>query len=107
MLFDNDDECNTSEAAMERSFPEEDIGPRAKALGAAYFLDAQLAGSYGRNSREYMQGPFYEGTDTQGYQSNLNPASYFKLGIRKLEEEANDSYETAFSQLEAGQQDDI
>lgn len=107
IFFANDEDFNTIEAAMERIFPEDDIGPGAKALGAAYFLDAQLAGSYGRNSREYMQGPFYEGTDTQGYQSNLNRASYFKLGIRKLQEEANDRHETAFSQLEAGQQDDI
>lgn len=107
IFFANDEEFNTIEAAMERIFPETEEGPGAKELGAAYFLDAQLAGNYGQNSREYMQGPFFEGTDTQGYQSNLNRAQYFKLGIRKLQEEADARHESTFAELEAGQQDDI
>lgn len=107
VFFSNDEDFNTIEAAMERIFPDSDMGPGAKELGAAYFLDGQLAGAYGHNSREYMQGPFHEGKETQGYQSNLNRASYFKLGIRKLQDEASDRHDASFAELEAEQQDDI
>lgn len=107
IFFNKDEDFKVIEAAMERIFPDSDIGPGAKELGAAYFLDGQLAGAYGNNSREYMQGPFYEGTATQGYQSNLNRAEYFTLGIRKLQEESNDRFEKSFAELEAGEQDEI
>ncbi len=107
IFFSNDEEFETIEAAMERIFPKSDIGPGAKELGAAYYLDGQLAGAYGLNSREYMQGPFYEGKPTQGYQSSLNRASYFRLGIEKLQDEAKQRHDDSFSKLDGKQQDDI
>ncbi|CAD2073507.1 oxidoreductase [Jeotgalicoccus coquinae] len=107
VFFSNDEDFRIIEAAMERIFPESDAGPGAKELGAAYFLDGQLAGAYGHNSREYMQGPFHEGKGTQGYQSNLNRASYFMLGIRKLQEEAEERHDTSFAKLDGKQQDEI
>lgn len=107
VFFENDADFATIEAAMERIFPETDVGPGAKGLGAAYFLDGQLAGAYGFNSKEYMQGPFYEGLPTQGYQSNLNRAEYFRLGVKKLQEEAKSRHDDSFSQLDEKKQDEI
>lgn len=107
VFFSNDADFNTVSAAMERIFPESESGPGAIELGCAYYLDGQLTGQYGFNSKEYMQGPFAEGLPTQGYQSNLNRRDYFMLGIKKLNEEANSRHEANFADLEDGQMDDI
>src|SRR5699024_3062372 len=61
MFFHNDADFETISQAMERIFPEDDLGPGAIKLGVPYFLDMQLDGAYGNNSKEYMQGPFHEG----------------------------------------------
>ena len=107
VFFANDTDFNTVSAAMERIFPETESGPGAIELGCAFYLDGQLTGQYGFNSKEYMQGPFAEPLPTQGYQSNLNRREYFMLGIKKLNEEANDRHDANFADLEDGQMDDI
>lgn len=107
VFFHNDLDFNTVSAAMERIFPESESGPGAIELGCAFYLDGQLTGQYGFNSKEYMQGPFREPLPTQGYQSNLNRRDYFMLGINKLNEEANSRHEADFPDLEDGQMDEI
>src|SRR5690606_26553853 len=84
-----------------------DLGPGAIALGVPYFIDNQLAGNYGSNAREYMQGPFFAGEATQGYQSALTRAEIFRQGIAKLDEEANARYEKGFAERDAEQMDTI
>lgn len=93
--------------ATERIFPKDDLGPGAIDLGVPFFIDRQLAGQYGSNSKEYMHGPFAVGAKTQGYQSRLTRASIFKQGIAKLEEEANTRFEKGFSNIEPEQMDEI
>nr|WP_106779669.1 gluconate 2-dehydrogenase subunit 3 family protein [Lysinibacillus timonensis] len=93
--------------ATERIFPEDDLGPGAIGLGVPYFIDNQLAGAYGMNAKEYMQGPFADGASTQGYQSRLTRAEIFTQGIAKLEEEAVSRYEKGFAELEPDQMDEI
>lgn len=44
------------------------------------------------------------GWKPQSYHSNLNRASYFKLGIGKLQEEAEYRHETSFTKLDDKQQ---
>jgi len=93
--------------ATERIFPEDDLGPGAIALGVPYFIDSQLAGQYGSNSKEYMQGPFDVGAPTQGYQSRLTRSEIFRQGIETLEAEANKRFDNGFSSLEGAQMDEI
>ena len=88
MYFTNMAEFNVLSQAVERIFPEDDLGPGAIALGAPFFIDNQLAGNYGSNVKEYMQGPFFAGESTQGYQSKLTRAEIFRQGIAKMDEEA-------------------
>jgi len=57
--------------ATERIFPKDDIGPGAIELGVPYFIDKQLAGTYGRNAREFRSGSF-ENFDGSVNQSPLN-----------------------------------
>ncbi|MGE6413137.1 gluconate 2-dehydrogenase subunit 3 family protein [Planococcus kocurii] len=93
--------------ATERIFPEDDLGPGAIGLAVPYFIDNQLAGSYGENSKEYMQAPFAQGEPTQGYQSRLKRNEMFMQGIQLMQEEADSRFKTKFVDLEGEQMDEI
>lgn len=107
MFFTTNNEFNVLSQAVERIFPEDDLGPGAIGLGVPYFIDNQLAGGYGQNAREYRQGPFYEGAPTQGYQSRLTRAEAFLQGIKKIDEEARTRFDDGFANLEGEQMDEI
>ena len=59
---------------MSRLIPADELGPGAKEAGVAFFIDQQMAGSFGRAETWYMQGRWKAGTDEQGYQVKLTPA---------------------------------
>ncbi|WP_343073184.1 gluconate 2-dehydrogenase subunit 3 family protein [Salicibibacter cibi] len=107
MFFKRPEDFQVLSAAVERIYPEDDIGPGAIALGVPYFIDKQLAGEYGFNARDYMQGPFYEGAPTQGNQSSMNRRDVFLQGVRLIQSIANENFNTAFFDLEGEQQDEI
>ncbi|GIN90289.1 oxidoreductase [Siminovitchia terrae] len=106
-FFKNYNDFDVLSQATERIFPQDDLGPGAIELGVPYFIDNQLAGSYGLNAREYMQGPFDIGEATQGYQSPLNRQEAFLLGLRMMEKEAQNRYKKGFASLESKQMDEI
>ncbi|MFY3793247.1 gluconate 2-dehydrogenase subunit 3 family protein [Ureibacillus sp. MALMAid1270] len=106
-FFTNMTAFNVLSQATERIFPEDDLGPGAISLGVPYFIDNQLAGAYGMNAKEYMQGPFEDGAVTQGYQSRLTRAEIILQGVTKLEEEAQSRYKKGFAELEGEQMDEI
>lgn len=106
-FFQNVRDFEVLSNATERIFPKDDLGPGAIELGVPYFIDHQLAGQYGSNSREYMQGPFAPGAKTQGYQSRLTRAAIFRQGITLMEQEAKKRFDNGFSSLEGEQMDEI
>lgn len=107
VFFKNDAEFQILANATERIFPEDDLGPGAIGLGVPYFIDKQLAGAYGENSKEYMQGPFEEGETTQGYQSRLKRNEMFRQGLQLMQQEAQNRFQTDFVELEGEQMDEI
>lgn len=107
VFFKNNAEFEILAQATERIFPEDDLGPGAIGLGVPYFIDQQLAGSYGENSKEYMQAPFFEGETTQGYQSRLKRNEMFRQGIQLMQQEAQSRFNANFVDLEGGQMDEI
>lgn len=107
MFFKNDAEFQILAQATERIFPEDDLGPGAIGLGVPYFIDRQLAGAYGENSKEYMQGPFLEGEMTQGYQSRLKRNEMFRQGLQIMQREAQSRFDANFVDIEGGQMDEI
>ncbi|MDY0396197.1 gluconate 2-dehydrogenase subunit 3 family protein [Virgibacillus halophilus] len=106
-MFFSQDEFKTTEAAVERIFPKDDNGPGAIDLGVAYYIDHQLAGSYGFNSRDYMEPPFYHGEKEQGYQGRLKRREIFRIGLRELQNYAKQKHKKTFRELEAEQQDEV
>src|SRR5699024_12037860 len=91
--YQTQEACATIEAAAARIFPEDDNGPGAASLGIAWFIDHELAGGYGSNSREYMKGPFKEGTDYQGPQYAMVRREIFSEGIRVMNAQAEEQFD--------------
>jgi gluconate 2-dehydrogenase gamma chain len=96
------------DAAVERLIPADNLGPGAREAGVTTFIDAQLAGPYGRAETWYMQGPWSEGTDQQGYQSRLTPAQTYRAAIKSVDDECRRRYEgKSFAELPAERQDEL
>jgi gluconate 2-dehydrogenase gamma chain len=95
------------EAAVSRLIPADELGPGAKEAGVAYFIDQQLAGAWGEHARNYRQGPWPEGTPTQGYQSPLTPQEVYRTAIAETQRYCSSKYAKAFDALAAVLQDEV
>lgn len=93
MFFQRKDDFEILSAATEVIYPEDDNGPGAIGLGVPYFIDRQLAGTWGINDRMYMEGPFQEN------ENPLTMQDLFIAGIRKLESESQDNFDSSFIEL--------
>lgn len=107
LMFLNQEQFRITEAAAERIFPKDELGPGAKELGVAFFIDHQLAGPWGMNARDYMVGPFYKSEATQGYQAAFKRHELFTMGLNALREYSQTKFSKAFDTLEGAQQDEV
>lgn len=107
LMFFNQEQFQLVEAATERIFPADELGPGAKELGVAFFIDHQLAGEWGVNGREYMQGPFYVGEKTQGYQGRLRRREVFDIALREMQNYSMHKYNKKFIELAPEEQDAV
>ncbi|PAF52677.1 gluconate 2-dehydrogenase subunit 3 family protein [Helicobacter sp. 13S00477-4] len=107
MFFTKDKDFEILSVAVQRIFPNDDLGPGAIELGVPYFIDNQLAGSYGNNVREYMQGPFKKGSPTQGYQTPMIRQEIFLQGILELDKESFKRFKKSFTDIPEKSQDII
>lgn len=107
VFFNRREDFNVLSWATERILPEDDNGPGAILLGVPYFIDKQLAGSWGKNADEYMMGPFKEGEVTQGLQSPLNRGEIFIQGLREINKVSKKEFDKPFGDLEEEQQIDV
>lgn len=103
------------QAATERIFPKDEIGPGANELGVPYFIDKQLAGRWGINGRDYRLAPFMpqvrydDGTNMElgAEQSNLDRGSIFLQGLRKMNQESKTRFDMSFDKADEEQQIEI
>jgi gluconate 2-dehydrogenase gamma chain len=72
-------------AAAARLIPTDANGPGATEAGVVYFIDRQLSADYGLSGRRYEQGPYQNGTSTQGDQSGLLMRDRYRQGIAGIE----------------------
>ncbi|WP_027090959.1 gluconate 2-dehydrogenase subunit 3 family protein [Cohnella thermotolerans] len=107
LMFFTQDQFQTAEAAAERIFPADDLGPGAKELGVAFFIDHQMASAYGTNARDYMSPPFHPGEAYQGYQLTFKRQELIALGLDALNEYSEDKYKKKFTKLAAEEQDAV
>jgi gluconate 2-dehydrogenase gamma chain len=83
-LFFTAEEGAFVEALTERFAPKDELGPGAAEIGVPRYIDRQLAGPYGQGGLFYMQGPWGKGEKSQGYQSKLSPADYYRAALKAL-----------------------
>ncbi|HLS35270.1 MAG TPA: gluconate 2-dehydrogenase subunit 3 family protein [Bacillota bacterium] len=107
MFFTRFEDFNVLEAATERIFPEDDNGPGAIGLGVPYFIDKQLAGPYGSNKYDYMQGPAQEVEGVSTYQTLMTRGEVFLEGLRKLNAESESRHGESFYDLDGEAQDEL
>lgn len=92
------------EAAVDRLIPADDLTPGGTDCGVATFIDRQLAGAWGSGDRTYMQGPWQKGVPTQGYQSPMTPAEFFRAGIAATNAYCRKTLQKDFDRLTVDQQ---
>lgn len=95
------------DAAVSRLIPADDLGPGAKEAGITFFIDQQMAGPFGRGETWYMQGPWRDGTEQQGYQLKLTPAQLYRVGIQGADDYCRRTFKTNFAELGAADQDKV
>jgi gluconate 2-dehydrogenase gamma chain len=107
-VFFTSEERTFVDAAVSHLIPKDELGPGALEAGVTDFLDRQLAGSYGHAATWYMQGPWHDGTPSQGNQSRLTPAQTYRNAIKAIDDHCRKTFgNKAFSQLAADDQDKL
>jgi len=108
LRFFTESERRCVDAITARLIPTDESGPGAREAGVMDFIDSQMAGFYGRAERWYMQGPFHEGTDQQGYQSEFPPAELYRQAIKSLDAHCRGVHDDrVFADLSEPDQDEI
>ena len=100
-------EARFIEAACERIIPSDELGPGAVEAGVPLFIDQQLQGKFGLAAKWYMQGPWQEGAEEQGYQLPLTPQEVYRVCIPALDMYAEETYGAVFADLSGADQDDL
>lgn len=95
------------DAAVARLIPADELGPGAQEAGVTYYIDRQLASTWGSHGRNYRSGPWAEGTPQQGYQSRLTPQELYRAAIREIDLHCSKHYGKLFAFLSTAQQDEI
>ncbi|GAA4716375.1 gluconate 2-dehydrogenase subunit 3 family protein [Brevibacillus fulvus] len=108
LMYFNQEQFQITEAAAERIYPKDDLGPGAKDLGVAYYIDHQLASPWGMNAKEYMQGPFFPDAPANlGMQSPLRRHEIFSIGLKGLADYCQQKYSKKFQELSEEEQDAV
>lgn len=93
------------DAAVGHLIPTDTLGPGAVQAGVTVFIDRQLAGRFGHALDWYMQGPWANGTDEQGYQLKGTPADLYRNAIQIVDAYCRQNFnQKTFATLAAADQ---
>lgn len=114
MFFSRFEDFAVLVAATELIFPEDDNGPGAIGLDVPYYIDKQLAGTWGENGDDYRQGP-YGGpkemeklaVDDKQNHSRANRGKIFLDGLRAMNAESQKRFDSTFDQASEEEQGEI
>ena len=99
--FLTEDEANLLTAMVDVLIPADGPGPSASESGVVRFIDNGLAGSYGAGEGQYLQGPFEQGTQFQGYQMPLEPHQIYRIAMKDFAAWCKQEHGAAFHELDA------
>lgn len=95
------------DAAVDRLIPSDALGPGAVEAGVTVFIDRQLAGPFGKAVDWYMQGPWAQGTEQQGYQRRRTPAEVYRAAIEAINQRARKDSQKSFAALSTVEQENF
>lgn len=104
MFFTREDDFRVLMQATECIFPEDENGPGAIKLGVPYFIDKQLASSWGNNSRDYRLQLTSASPDATVNESMMTRGEIFLDGIRKINDECKKKYNVSFDEANEEEQ---
>jgi gluconate 2-dehydrogenase gamma chain len=105
--FLSSDEVATVTALVDRLIPKDANGPGGVESGVVTFIDRELGGQFGSAARWYMQGPWSEGTPSQGFQLALTPAALYRSSLLALDRWCQGTRNKRFVDIAANEQDDV
>ena len=103
----NSDEAAFVEALVDHMVPADEFTPKGTDLGINTYIDRALAGGWGKGERLYMQGPWKQGTPSQGYQLPLTPADLYRAGIAAANAFCVKTYGRPFDKIGASQRQEF
>ena len=106
-VFLNPEEALFIEAVVDHMVPADELSPMGTDIGINVYIDRALAGGWGKGDRLYMQGPWKEGTPSQGYQLPLTPAELYRAGIAAANAHCAKAYGKPFHQLEQAKREEF
>jgi gluconate 2-dehydrogenase gamma chain len=105
--FLNPEEAAFVEALVDHMVPADELTPKGTDLGLNIFIDRALAGGWGKGERLYLQGPWKQGTPSQGYQLPLTPSELYRAGIAAANAHCVKTYGKAFDKIAEGQREEF
>jgi gluconate 2-dehydrogenase gamma chain len=105
--FLNPDEAAFIEALVDHMVPADEFSPKGTDLGINTFIDRALSAGWGRGDRLYMNGPWQQGTPSQGYQLPLSPAELYRAGILAANTQCVKQYGKMFDRITAEQRQEF
>ncbi len=99
------DEAAFVEAMVNVMCPADSLTPSGVDCGLAFFIDRQLAGSFGKGDRLYRRGPWRKGKPELGYQLPLTPEEFFKAGLAAADAACTQAHGKAFAALPPAEAD--
>lgn len=105
--FLNADEAAFIEAVVDHMVPADALTPKGTDIGLHIFIDRSLAGAWGKGDRLYLQGPWKQGTPSQGYQLPLTPSELFRAGIAASNAHCIKTYKKNFDRLAENQREEF
>ena len=105
--FLNPEEAAFVEALVDHMVPADELTPKGTDLGLNVFIDRALAGAWGKGDRLYMQGPWKQGTPSQGYQIPLTPSQLYRAGIAAANAHCVKAYTKTFDQIAENQREEF
>jgi gluconate 2-dehydrogenase gamma chain len=92
-------------AMAETIWPTDQLGAGAREAGVGYYIDGQLAGSWGQGHRFYLTGPFFAPADTgHGWQIPMTPADVYRAFLPGYDDYVRQAFGNPYTLLTADQQ---
>lgn len=111
MFFTRFEDFVVLEHATELIFPKDDNGPGAIDLDVPYYIDKQLAGTWGTNGDDYRNGPFTKRDDLQdddkANHARENRGKIFLDGLRAMNKESQKRFDKTFDKADDDQKGEI